>query len=181
MKQYSTRCLIFSAAIICFFTGNIEAASKMDNPEFYQNQTFRVWRVIDGDTFKISNDERVVLIGVDTPESLLSRKLYDQSRLRGETMKNIQLKGKLATKFTKQLLEGKRVRLRFDEKMRDKRGQLLAYVFLNDETFVNAEILKRGYGRAVALPPNVRYKGLFSKLEDEAKKSNLGLWVYESK
>jgi endonuclease YncB( thermonuclease family) len=58
--------------------------------------------------------------------------------------------GKEASAFTKQLCEGKQVVLR-DElggQDRDKYDRLLRYVYLEDGTHVNAEIIKQGYGHA---------------------------------
>jgi micrococcal nuclease len=46
------------------------------------------------------------------------------------------------------MVEGKEVRLEFDWQRRDKYGRLLAYVYLPDGTFLNAELIKQGYGFA---------------------------------
>jgi len=175
--------------VVCFFMGvwslspsllfakTPSESEKASAPR--QDSVYTVWRVIDGDTLKLSNDEKVVLAGIDTPEFFLSRKLYDQARSRGEKIKNIQLKGKLATRFTRQLLEGRQVRLEFDQQTRDPHDQLLAYVYLLDGTFVNAELVKQGYAKAMIIPPNVKYKDLFLQLEKEAKDAQRGFWPYE--
>ncbi|MHC4791110.1 MAG: thermonuclease family protein [Planctomycetota bacterium] len=34
-------------------------------------------------------------------------------------------------------------------------GRLLGYVFLPDGTFVNAELVKKGYAKVYTYPPNV--------------------------
>ena len=46
------------------------------------------------------------------------------------------------------MLEGKRVRLEYDQERQDRYGRTLAYVYLPDGTFANAEIIRRGYGHA---------------------------------
>lgn len=40
------------------------------------------------------------------------------------------------------------VRLEFDAERKDRFGRTLAYVYLPDATFLNAEIVKQGYGHA---------------------------------
>ena len=74
------------------------------------------------------------------------------------------------------MLEGKEVRLEMDVQERDKYGRLLAYVYLEDSTFVNAELLKQGYAQVATYPPNVKYVELFVKLQKEARENKRGLW-----
>jgi len=74
------------------------------------------------------------LIGVDTPET---------KHLQGP----VEYFGREATAFTKKMVEGKRVRLEFDQANskighKDRYKRTLAHVFLGDGTFLNAEILK---------------------------------------
>ena len=74
-------------------------------------------------------------IGVDTTETKHPRK-------------PVQCFGKEAYMFTSNIVEGKKVRLEFDQNQRDQYKPLLAYVYLEDGTFLNAEIIKQGYGHA---------------------------------
>lgn len=82
--------------------------------------------------------------------------------------------GKESAKFTTGLVLGKDVRLEFDVQKKDRYGRLLAYVYLEDGTFVNAEIIKQGYGSPMTVPPNVKYAELFRKLYQEARGANEG-------
>jgi len=70
----------------------------------------------------------------------------------------------------------KNIRLEFDKERYDKYGRLLAYVYLEDGTFVNAELVKQGYARAMSIKPNTKCAGLFKQLQEEAKRENKGLW-----
>jgi len=97
-------------------------------------------RVIDGDTVELEGSETVRLIGVDTPETVDPRK-------------PVQRFGREACEFTRRLVEGKAVRLEFDLEKEDKYHRTLAYIFLADETFVNAEIIRQGYGFAYTKYP----------------------------
>lgn len=142
----------------------------------YNYNDIAVARVVDGDTVELASGQRVRLIGIDTPEIHESRKLYsDSKRLKMDTAA-IQALGRRAYNFTRNLVEGKSVRLEFDVERYDKYGRLLAYVYLKDGTFVNAEILSEGYASLMTIPPNVKYADLFLKSYQEARLNNKGLW-----
>ena len=84
--------------------------------------------------------------------------------------------GKLASDFTRKLVEGKRVKLVFDVQKHDRYGRLLAYVYLEDGTFVNSRIIEEGYAQVMTIAPNVKYAQTFLKLEREARQKGDGLW-----
>lgn len=126
-------------------------------------QTFKCTRVVDGDTIIIGNGERVRLIGVDTPETKRPNK-------------PVEYYGKEASAFTKKMVEGKDVRLTYDQQQRDEYGRLLAYVYLMDGTFLNAELIKQGYGNAYTRHP-FKYIDEFRQYEKEARKAKRGLWA----
>ncbi len=125
--------------------------------------SYNVLSVRDGDTFNIIYDgvkTGVRMIGIDTPESNKTRYGY------------VEEMGREAKEKKKKLLNGKKVRLEFDVQKRDKYRRLLAYVFLEDGTFLNAHLLEKGYARLATYPPNVKYLDFFrtiSHLEGQAK------------
>ena len=121
-----------------------------------------VERVVDGDTIIVRGVGRVRLIGVDTPETVDPRR-------------PVEFFGREASAFTKRLLEGKRVRLEYDWERTDRYGRTLAYVYLPDGTFVNAEIIGQGYGHAYTRFP-FKHLDRFRQLEREARRSGRGLW-----
>lgn len=145
------------------------AAAATNEPQY-------VSRVVDGDTLKLSSGDRVRLIGIDTPEYHYSEKLLRDARKSNKDVKEIQALGAKASAFTKGLCEGKKVRLEFDVEKRDRYGRMLAYVYLEDGTFVNAKIIEEGYAQVMTVPPNVRYADRFLKLEREAREKGKGLW-----
>ncbi len=124
-----------------------------------------VTRVVDGDTFEARIEgevEDVRLIGVDTPETV-------------KPGAAVECFGPAASRFAKELLEGRRVRLVFGEERRDRYERLLAYAYL-DGDFVNAELLRRGLARTLTIPPNDRFAGRFASLEMAAARTGRGLW-----
>ena len=122
-------------------------------------------RVIDGDTIVLSNGEKVRLIGVDTPETKHSQK-------------PVEYYGKEATAFTKRMVGGRVVKLKYDAQRRDEYDRLLAYVYLMNGTFLNAEIIKQGYGHAYTRFP-FKYMEEFKLYEKEARENKRGLWTKE--
>lgn len=126
-------------------------------------QTWRACiRVVDGDTIVLDGNEKVRLIGVDTPETKDPRK-------------PVQYFGKEAYEFTKGLVEGNKVRLEYNQTRIDKYGRTLAYVYLEDGTFLNAEIIKQGYGFAYTRFP-FKYLEEFRQYERDARENERGLW-----
>ena len=132
---------------------------------------YTVARVVDGDTLVVSpspnpassEGDRVRLIGVDTPESVAPSRPVERF-------------GKEASEFTRRLCEGRRVRLVFaPAQTQDRYGRTLAYVYLEDGTFLNAEIIRQGYGFAYTRFP-FAYLEEFRALEREARDARRGLW-----
>ncbi len=168
--------VLIVAAIVYFGIKNIPFPAVNHNADTVRSENYVVERVVDGDTLKLFNSERVRLIGVDTPEVHYSNKLLRDSKASGKDIKTIQSLGLKASDFTKNLCAGKRVRLEYDVEKRDRYGRLLAYVYLDDGTFVNAKIVEEGYGRIMTIPPNVKYADYFRGLEREARSDKRGLW-----
>ena len=135
-----------------------------------------VTRAVDGDTLVLENNERVRLIGIDTPEMHESNKLNRDAQRSGQDVETIKQLGRQSYEFTKNLVEGKRVRLEFDVERFDKYKRILAYVYLADGTFLNAAIIEQGYASLMTYPPNVKYADLFLRLYRQARENKRGLW-----
>ncbi|MFZ2386055.1 MAG: thermonuclease family protein [Candidatus Omnitrophota bacterium] len=142
----------------------------------YDYDSILVKRAVDGDTVLLENGDRVRLIGIDTPECHESQKLYRDSRRTKQDVSTIKEMGKKAAAFTKKLVEGKKVRLEFDVERKDKYGRLLAYLYLPDGTFVNAEIVANGFASLMTIPPNVKYSEQLRACYKDARENRRGLW-----
>ncbi|MGH1342524.1 MAG: thermonuclease family protein [Nannocystales bacterium] len=128
----------------------------------------RLVRVTDGDTIVVTVDgkqERVRLIGIDTPETKHSP--------RGAEPLADEATAALRTLLRRHPL---RLRLRLDAEERDRYGRLLAYVYANG-VFVNEAMVRDGWARALRIPPNVRHAKTFDRLADEARRRRLGIWA----
>jgi len=127
----------------------------------------QVVRVIDGDTIQVccvfGDRVKVRYIGVDTPET-------------HHPMRGVEPYGMEASEANRKLVDGKTVSLEFDVGQRDRYGWLLAYVYLEDGTFVNAWLVEHGYAMVMTVPPNVKHQELFLKLQREAREARKGLW-----
>ena len=126
------------------------------------SESFKVTRVVDGDTIEIEGGEKVRYIGIDTPETVDPRK-------------PVQCFGIEASKKNKELVEGKIVRLEKDITDRDKYSRLLRYVWV-DDLFVNLELIKQGFASSYAYPPDIKYQKEFLAAETEAREAERGLW-----
>lgn len=123
-------------------------------------ETAVVVRVVDDDTIIVNlngTEERLRYIGMDTPETY--EPYFDQ-----------------ATEANRLLVDGQTVRLVRDVSDRDRYGRLLRYVYLPDGTFVNAALVRQGWARAAAYPPDTAHADEFAQLEAEAYAARLGIW-----
>jgi micrococcal nuclease len=127
-----------------------------------------VVRAVDGDTIIVRSGGRIEdvrLLGIDTPETVDPRR-------------PVGCYGPEASAFTKHLVTGRTVTLRYDRDLHDRYGRFLAYVWLAGPrpVFVNAELVRRGYARSYPFPPNTAHSALFAALERAAAVAGRGLW-----
>lgn len=142
-----------------------DQGSNPDHGQGGGSSTVQVDRVVDGDTAKVFYDgesEYVRYIGIDTPESV-------------QPNAPVECFGEESKDFNAGLIEGKRMKLVFDEEKRDHYGRLLAYVYV-DGKLLQAEMLRRGYATTLEVSPNTARAGQFSDLEGEARDAGRGLW-----
>ncbi len=137
-----------------------------------------VTHVVDGDTIDVrfadGGEERVRLIGVDTPEATTEIEPY----------------GAEATRYTRASLHRETVYLEIGVERYDPYDRLLAYVWLDPppadpdeadlrEDCFNAHLLLDGYAQLLTIPPNVRYVDEFRAFQTEAREAGAGLWGLE--
>jgi endonuclease YncB( thermonuclease family) len=120
----------------------------------------QVIEVVDGDTIKVlvaGEMLKLRYIGIDTPEMSAA----DGAAARAQNIA---------------LVSGRTVRLEQDVSATDPYGRLLRYVWVGD-LLVNAELVRLGYARAVAYPPDTKNQAQFAALQAEAQAARRGLWA----
>ncbi len=173
--SYSVTVALLLVAISCYSPKKnaVNSAANGEQKQESEEQKkdyeyYKVIKVTDGDTFVIDDGTekgaRVRLIGVDTPES------------RKTGRKVVGYYGKEAKEFSTKFLLNKRVRLDFDVNKYDQYMRLLAYVYLEDGTFVNEYLVKNGYAMVMTVPPNVKFSEHFLRCQQEAREKKRGLW-----
>jgi len=119
--------------------------------------------IFDGDTFKTKRDERIRLLGINTPE--VAHEASPEQPM-----------GKAATQVLHKLIAGKTVRLAFDQQIKDNYGRTLAQVYLRDGTWVNGEMVRAGMAHVYTFTPNLRWAAELIQLEKTARQARLGIW-----
>lgn len=160
--------LIFFIFFLLSFAGKCQSTGYQHYYPYSYSIKRTVARVIDGDTFVLTDSQRVRMLGVDTPELQRSGKPAEPF-------------SDSAYHYTKSLIEGKIIKLTFDEKSFDIFGRLLAYVWLSDmngkdSLFIQAELLKKGYARISYYNKEKRYYYIFYNLRRTAIRNKLGIW-----
>ncbi|MFA7308851.1 MAG: thermonuclease family protein [Patescibacteria group bacterium] len=144
------------------------AVTAKEQPDASQ-PLYDVTSVTDGDTIKVNiagKVESIRLIGLDTPEVVDPRK-------------PVQCFGQEASKRAKDILTGKKVRLEADAVSgeRDKYNRLLRYVWLEDGTLFNKQMIADGYASEYTYQSQVyKYQSEFKEAEKQARDGQKGLW-----
>ena len=118
-----------------------------------------VRKVIDGDTVELFNGLILRYVGMTAPET-------------GEPFE------KEATEANRVLVEGKEIKLEYDNYTSDKFGRILAYPILENGTNVSIELVKKGMAELVIYQKRKPfiYQTQLSEAQEQAKSKKLGIW-----
>ena len=128
---------------------------------------------VDGDTADVrflegvlsGSEERIRLIGVDTPE------------INHSNTANSECYGVMAWSEATEQLEDQEAWLSYDEQCLDFFGRTLAYMSRrSDLFFLNEHLVAQGFGRALSIPPSDQFGDEFAALEIQAQEQGRGLW-----
>lgn len=166
---------IFAGVAVCFFFLGFWAHVRFeDEVKEYEARlaTFgyvRVEKVSDGDTLRINpwwgRSRRVRLLGIDTPETV-------------KPGSAVECFGPEASAYLKTLISGHRVRIVFDpsQGIFDDEDRLLAYVYRLDGTFVNLDLIQKGFAEEWTYRKAHSHQEEFRKAEDAARIKRTGRW-----
>ena len=118
---------------------------------------YTVIKVYDGDTVVLSDDRKVRLLGINTPEVRHRDKMADAG-------------GDEAKQWLKNKLENTKVRLVTDAEKTDKYGRILAHLFTEKKEHINLELVKVGLAEVSIYPPNLLYADELLKAQDLAER-----------
>lgn len=120
----------------------LQFGSKIDkNSSAKREEFFSVKEIISPEKIRLNNDLIVRLLGIK-----------EDTKLNGK-----------AIKFLIDKTKGEKVFLRFDEIKYNSKNELLAYLYLQNKTFINAHLIKNGFTK-IDNSIDFKYKKKFNKL-----------------
>ena len=127
-----------------------------------------VQEVLSGDTLRLKGGKTLKYVGIEAPPL---QHLIPLVRTYGENAKN----------FNTGLVLNKTIWIDWGRRLRNQRNDLLGYVYLEDGTFVNLEMIKAGMAKVRITAPDLEHADEFNKAAWNAQKNRLGLWKEEPK
>lgn len=145
--------------VVCLVMVSVFFTAVSDNLKPYH-----IIKVISGDTVLVASTacslNQIAYSGVDAPEP--GEYFYQQ-----------------AMEFNKRLI-GDRIWVETGRRKCSSEGRLLGYVYFFNEkktsTMINFSLIASGYAQAANNELNTEYQQIFSKIEQQAKTLNLGVW-----
>lgn len=158
MKSFISACMLALWVLFVGYNYHQKKAQVAQAPCGTDTTLGTISRVIDGDTYVLSNGQRVRVIGVNTPEI-------------GEPG------SREATEFVAHELASRanwphhNVMLIKEKRDVDKYGRLLRHVVLLPDTLdIGIELVNRGLAEPIAIGPDTCRKRLYYRLKEEASR-----------
>jgi len=124
---------------------------------------YKVIFVYDGDTVLLANGEKIRYLGINTPE------------INHENRKN-EFMSIAARNFNRKLVNSKKVKLEFDQELKDRYGRILAYVYLKNGQMVNLLLLRKGMAYVLFSRFKLKYMKSFLDNQQKAMQEKSGIW-----
>ena len=120
-----------------------------------------VGRIVDGDTLRTTDEERIRLLNIDTPE------ITDDECWSSEA----------TDALTELVPPGTAIRLVYDKDVYDRYGRMLAHIYRrSDGVWVNLALIEEGAARPYVLRPNDTWYPPIEDAADVARRNGVGLW-----
>ena len=120
------------------------------------DSTLIVTRIIDGDTFVLSNGIHVRLIGLDTPEK--GQPFYEEAKV-----------------FAESTVLGSPVRIEYGDEPYDNYDRSLVFLF-EDTLFYNERVVRAGLASAYFFENNRKYSTNLISAQKTAREAHSGIW-----
>lgn len=157
----SRKALLWSAFFIAWLFVPSVLADYCSMPGI--GQAVKSKHVIDGDTLDLADGRRVRLIGINAPEIGRQGNLSEPY-------------AQAARKGLQQLVSNADLRLLVGEETKDRYGRTLGHLFDAQGDNLEARLLSRGLGFAVAIPPNLLLLDCHLEHERQARSRLQGVW-----
>lgn len=149
-----------------FFTAILAVRAAPECGTDHYDEVVTLEKVYDGDTIRLTDGRRVRFIAVNTPE--LAHDGRPEQAYAAEARQVVQ--GLFARDHV--------VKLRFGQDKRDHYHRTLAHVFTEQGLNVSAELIRRGLGFAIVIPPNTWNTECYFRVEKKAKQADKGIWQH---
>ncbi|OSM06802.1 thermonuclease family protein [Magnetofaba australis] len=156
---------VVAALIASLLTLSPNAMAASAGKPSMPDQSVVVKQVWDGDTLRTTDNVKVRLLGIDTPE------LGDAKR--GEAAEPF---GERARERAKELVEGQAVTLHHGVRKTDDYKRRLAHVILSDGRSLGEILVAEGLALTYVRWPDIAHVKRFMKAEKRARKKRLGAW-----
>ncbi len=137
-------------------------------PDALQNGgAARVVAVVDGDTVILDDGRQVRLVGIQAPKLPLGRPGFKKWPLADK-----------AKSALEDLVLNRRVSLGFGGQNIDRHGRLLAHLFTEDGTWIQAALLTSGFARVYSFPDNRALVREMLVHERASRETGRGIWSH---
>ena len=152
-------------AVVCVVLAISSASSFAECRLRGSTERVPLSRVVDGDTLVLKDGRRLRIIGINTPE-------------KGRNGAADEAFAEAARAAARQYLQGVRSPLiQRGSRETDKYGRLLVHVFRDEYSdSLASDLLARGLGWRIAIPPNLGYGDCLQGAEDKARSAARGVW-----
>ena len=128
-------------------------------------QKVKIDKVIDGDTVRIASGKLVRFIGINTPE-------IDHKFGRSEPFAE---KARLHLKAIIEKYDGDAL-LQMGSEKYDRHGRQLSHIFTPEGKNIQADMINKGLGVWIVVPPNLSYINCYRSNEKQARDRTAGVW-----
>ena len=159
--------LFFLAVFLPLFCAPSGAEQPLAGENAAQAQKwYTVAKAVSGDTVRLDSGAEVRYTSVRAPDLM-------------SPSKDIENYAKESLEFNRSLAEGQQVRVEWGYRIRDRKGRYEGYIWREDGTLLNLEILKQGYAKLAIEPPNLEHAKELRDAAFSARREQKGLWHYE--
>lgn len=142
-----------------------EPPAKSEAPLKLYDIRGKVVKIMGLEVIVLDTGEKIKYIGVRDPSTFLAKN-------------GLSHRMEEAVRFHEKLVKGKTVTVLLGKRKRDNEGNYLGHVFLGQQAFVNAELLRNGFAMTEEYPSDFEYQALFNRLQRDAQEKGEGIWSY---